>query len=241
MVRERRWLVHSLLRVPKPQHKGRTCASRLGQTTLSSRQSSTGCSPISSLWSFAAALVDGVNVAPSRFVSPPQRRTATWSGRLVHAGHSYSIPGRVTSPAYELSLEPYSAGSLAPELQFQEDGTTSTGREGVYGDAVTVSAGVGLPISLWARDRGERPNGRLYPVAVTWQRHQGPAAVDFGAVSRAGRERAGEGSEFRTIVTFREPGSYILRARVDNFRAPDSGFDYNCCWSNAYLPVTVVP
>ena len=170
-------------------------------------------------------------------------RDVVWT--LRHAGHSYSIPGRVTSPAYELSLEPYSSGSAAPELRFQEDGTTSTGREGVYADAVTVSVGVGLPISLWAQDRGERPNGRLYPVAVTWQRHQGPAAVEFGTVSRAGREQSGptprEGSEFRTIVTFREPGTYILRVRVDNFRAPDSGFDYNCCWSNAYVPVTVVP
>ena len=139
MVRERRWLVHSLLRVPKPQHTGRTCASRLGQTTLSSRQSSTGCSPIS----FPVVFRGGFSgrrergTFAIRIPAAAADRDVVWT--LSHAGHSYSIPGRVTSPAYELSLEPYSAGSLAPELQFQEDGTTSTGREGVYGDAVTVS------------------------------------------------------------------------------------------------------
>jgi len=28
---------------------------------------------------------------------------------------------------------------------------------------------------------------------------------------------------------------------VDNFSAPDSQFDNQCCWSNAYVPVTVKP
>ena len=42
-----------------------------------------------------------------------------------------------------------------------------------------------------------------------------------------------------TQATFTEPGEYIVRLRVDNFRAPDSKFDNQCCWSNAYVPVTV--
>ena len=43
------------------------------------------------------------------------------------------------------------------------------------------------------------------------------------------------------MATFREPGQYVLRVRVDNFRALDSNFDNQCCWSNGYVPVTVTP
>lgn len=163
-------------------------------------------------------------------------RDVVWT--LTHAGQSYSIPGRVTSPAYELSRAPYSAGSLPPEARFREGGPVSTGREGIYSDPETVSVGVALPVSLWVRDRGERENNRLYPVEVTWQRHQGPGPVDFGTVELV--EESDGWAKLEMMVTFSEPGEYVLRARIDNFRAPDSGFDYNCCWSNAYVPVAVI-
>ena len=45
----------------------------------------------------------------------------------------------------------------------------------------------------------------------------------------------------QTQATFWEPGEYVVRLRVDNFAAPDSRFDYQCCWSNAYVSVTVQP
>ena len=32
-----------------------------------------------------------------------------------------------------------------------------------------------------------------------------------------------------------------MRLRVDNFGAPDSRFDNQCCWTNAFVPVTVAP
>ncbi len=69
--------------------------------------------------------------------------------------------------------------------------------------------------------------------------HQGPAWVEFD------RERDNVDAEgwgvSNTVVTFRQPGDYVLRVRADNFDAADSGFDYQCCWSNAYIPVTVTP
>ncbi len=41
------------------------------------------------------------------------------------------------------------------------------------------------------------------------------------------------------VATFSEPGEYILRAQVDNFRAPDSSSGDQCCWTNGYVKVTV--
>ena len=56
-----------------------------------------------------------------------------------------------------------------------------------------------------------------------------------------GASDRGEWTVATTQVTFSEPGDYVVRLRVDNFMAPDSKFDNQCCWSNAYIPVTVIP
>lgn len=53
----------------------------------------------------------------------------------------------------------------------------------------------------------------LFPVGTSWILHQGPAAIHFELESM--------------------PGDYVVRLRVDNFMAPDSRFDNQCCWSNA--------
>ena len=162
-------------------------------------------------------------------------RDVVWT--LTHAGQTWSVPGRVTQPGYELSYSPAAAGSLVPAVRFG-DGPESTGREGVYAEGETVRVGEGLMISLWVQDRGERADGRV-PVNVTWQRHQGPGEVDFQpATQRIDQEGWGEAT---AMAVFREPGEYVLRARVDNFGVSDSRFDNQCCWSNAYLPVTVTP
>ncbi len=43
------------------------------------------------------------------------------------------------------------------------------------------------------------------------------------------------------IVTFSVPGEYIMRARADNFSAPDSADNDNCCFTNGYVRVSVTP
>ncbi len=45
----------------------------------------------------------------------------------------------------------------------------------------------------------------------------------------------------RVIVTFSEPGEYIMRARADNFGATDSADNDNCCFTNGYVRVNVTP
>jgi hypothetical protein len=89
-----------------------------------------------------------------------------------------------------------------------------------------------------------------FPLGTEWIMHQGVAAPTFSLAKITGKERAegaGESgvegnngwSEVVTEATFSEPGDYIIRLRVDNFEADDSQFDNQCCWSNAFVPVTV--
>ena len=40
-------------------------------------------------------------------------------------------------------------------------------------------------------------------------------------------------------ATFDMPGEYVIRIRIDNFSQRDSTPGNQCCWSNAYVRVTV--
>ncbi len=72
-----------------------------------------------------------------------------------------------------------------------------------------------------------------------------------GVAAAARRERAASGPQIiplsegqgtaSVIVTFSVPGEYIMRARVDNFSAPDSSDNDNCCFTNGYVRVSVTP
>jgi hypothetical protein len=146
-------------------------------------------------------------------------------------------------------------GSFSPAIRFSRNGSESIDREGITAPLVTTSVGTPITLSAFVQDRGER-NGYdvdslLFPVGTEWILHQGPAAPEFERQSITGRERdeAGEGAisssdewaEAKTLATFTEPGDYVIRLRVDNFMAPDSKMDNQCCWSNAFLPVKVMP
>ena len=106
------------------------------------------------------------------------------------------------------------------------------------------------------------------PLRVVWSQLQGPGRVEFtrhesnplpeaangagggrgagaGGFGRGGRGgpqtinlAEGEGTA-SVIATFSVPGEYIMRARVDNFSAPDSADNDNCCFTNGYVRVSV--
>ena len=73
----------------------------------------------------------------------------------------------------------------------------------------------------------------------------GAAAARSGGRGRASppqnirlTEGYGTGSAY---ATFSVPGEYLMRARVDNFNSADSSGGDQCCWTNAFIRVTVTP
>ncbi len=70
--------------------------------------------------------------------------------------------------------------------------------------------------------------------AAAFRRRRGPPGPQVIPLS----EGSGTG---RVIVTFSEPGEYLMLAQVDNFGAADSGSGDQCCWTNGYVRVTVTP
>ena len=118
---------------------------------------------------------------------------------VSHAGRSYSIPGRATSTAYELSRKPAALGSLRPAIRFDMDGPEAFDSEGVYAAPVTASVGKPVTLSAYAQDRGEREEfdveSLTVPVGTEWIMHQGPvgARVDFEPEKVTGRQRGRNG------------------------------------------------
>lgn len=179
-----------------------------------------------------------------------------WS--LEYAGHRYSVPGRATSTAYEMSHGERALGSLKPAIRFGMSGPDGNDVQGIYAPRITTSVGSPITLSAYVQDRGNRADyedvdSLLFPVGTEWVMHQGPvgARPSFDRAKISGRERAAQGEsgssgnngwvEVATQASFSEPGDYVIRLRVDNFTAPDSQFDNVCCWSNGYVPVTVTP
>lgn len=174
-------------------------------------------------------------------VTVPKGQEVVWT--LSHAGDTYSVPGRATSTAYELSYGAAAFGSLPPRIRFSVDGEESHSTEGIWAERVQAKVGVPVTLTALAQDRGVRERYEtekdIYPVTAAWLWHSGPGEIVFSNESEL-IDAEGWGTA-RTEATFTEPGEYVVRLRVDNFEAEDSGFDYVCCWSNAYVPVTVTP
>ena len=101
-----------------------------------------------------------------------------------------------------------------------------------------------MMLTVWASEVSERSpddvvNRDGVAVEVTWFKHRGPAAeVVFDPWQITIEDGPGEAT---TAATFSEPGDYILRVRVDNWAANDSSGGDQCCWTNGYVPVTVMP
>jgi len=184
-------------------------------------------------------------------VTVPSKETeVVWT--LTHAGHTYSVPGRATSPAYQMSRFAAAFGSFPPAIRFSPTSPESRGTEGPMAERLMASVGQPVTLTALVQDRGERyglAEQEFYPVRAEFILHQGPAEIDFDppTVTVGDQMPSSEGAgsvangwgRVATRATFSERGEYVVRIQVDNFGAPDSKFDNMCCWANAYVPVTV--
>ena len=80
------------------------------------------------------------------------------------------------------------------------------------------------------------PYSAFEMVTARWTKHQGPGEVVFQHMDDASSMPRGTG--LTTTATFSEPGNYVLRVQAYEGRA---GWRNHCCWTNAYVEVTVTP
>jgi len=181
-----------------------------------------------------------------------------WNLRID--GRTYRVPGHVTVRPYmidnltnsvESAMEEfeenrsYAGAYVAPVVRFaRPDGPAGRGKGGVRSGP--VEARVGTPLSVTVAislpDLAETGLGNeelqdedvLRQQSVKWTEFSGPqgAVVTFEPAAA----RVGVPTEHATTVQFSEPGSYVLLVQVLN-----GNFSSQCCWTNAYLEVRVLP
>jgi len=90
-----------------------------------------------------------------------------------------------------------------------------------------------LDLTAWARDRD------AHPVTVRFYRQRGAGDVVFAADEI---DVDGPDGAARTTATFSEPGEYVVYVRADHTERSvrEAGLE-QCCWSNGYVSVTVLP
>ncbi|PCH60098.1 MAG: hypothetical protein COC19_06315 [SAR86 cluster bacterium] len=177
------------------------------------------------------------------------------------------VPGRSTSGAYELDRKARPQGSVQPQGWFTAGGAIGTGPEGIIedlGQSVKVGSEVTLTIHTKdpsMRDASDSRFKEAMPSRLVWVKHQGPGDVEFtrheSTVVVEQEEQRGRRSYFtdkpevviiqggegiaKVNATFSEPGEYVVKTLIDNWRAPDSSGGDQCCWTNLYQRITVTP
>ena len=164
-------------------------------------------------------------------------RDVVWTLRID--GRTFSVPGRVTRPPYQLHGWIFPGDSTAsPLLSLERGGAQGRGPWGVTVGPVETRVGQPLPLMVWTtRDEPFRSDSR--PINLRWFKHQGTGEVMFSRPASVIDARAwmeGDAGLATTEAMFSEPGTYVLRALAYNTIRE---FEFQCCWTNGYVHVTV--
>jgi hypothetical protein len=168
----------------------------------------------------------------------------TWT--LTANGKTTVIPISL-HPMYEVQPMVDGTGNTPPFIGFAEEGPFVQGPGGQSKSLITLMPGP-LTVTLWLADDAKsilatRQLGP--PVTVAWSKFRGPGVVTFGSerppVEKASFQAPASTAFSGTTTTtarFSAPGEYVLRV-VANDWTGDGGRGFQCCWTNAWVRVTV--
>ena len=165
-------------------------------------------------------------------------RDVVWT--LRSAGQTLSVPGRLTSPSYELAGWDFPGRTtVSPLVRWAEGGPVGRGPRGITGAALEARVGEPVEVGAWV-DRDADANEDERAINIKWFKHQGAGEVVFAERISSVEQDAWASGDARvaTTATFSEPGEYLLRLLAFNVIRE---FEFQCCWTNGYLPVTVAP
>ena len=151
------------------------------------------------------------------------------------------MPGRLTNSHYMLNGW-YFPGRVSgsPLVKLDPAGPQVKGPAGITRAGVRATVGDPLPLSVWTT-RDEAVPGDRRPINLKWVKHQGPGDVtfrqtDLRVATETWAQAGADGARAITEATFSEPGDYVLRVLAYN-RVGE--FEFQCCWTNGYVEVTV--
>lgn len=162
----------------------------------------------------------------------------TWTIKV--RGETFTIPANTTADWKIDALEGEADGNAPPALALSDGGPWAAGPGGQHA-AATAKVDMPTAIRVWAKDDGAASvslggGQEGQPVELTWFKHSGPGEVAFDPPEG---EVDHEGGMMETNATFSEPGTYILRVRANDASGVTGAGHAQCCWTNAFVRVTV--
>lgn len=175
----------------------------------------------------------------------------TWT--LTVNGQTTQIPLRLNRDYVVNPFADVAVGNSPPVVKLAETGPSVQGPVAVLGKAPTLAATVGTPLTLtaWVDDDGKFASATMAPVTeerspveLHWLKYRGPGTVTFAPakpkleVVKGGKTDEPFGAKGTTTATFSAPGDYALYLLATDFSG-EGGNGEVCCWTNAYVRVTV--
>lgn len=170
----------------------------------------------------------------------------TWT--IVANGKTTVIPASL-KPEWEVSpFMEAAVGNTPPVLSFEEHGRSVQGPRGLIVER-TAKIGEPLALTVWVSDdakftssSGAKPKNMGAPVTLRWIPYRGPGRVAFSAerpvVLKLERPDAPFSGTATTMVTFSEPGEYMLHVTANDYSG-EGGSGFQCCWTTGQVKVLV--
>jgi hypothetical protein len=164
-----------------------------------------------------------------------------WTIRI--RGETFAVPGSLNRD-WEIDALAGEAdsGNTPPLIRFVARELAGAGPLGSTGAPLTAAVGRPLEVSVWAEDDGKSagavsdPGETGKPITLTWFKHQGPGDVSF---SESSHEVPYQGGEAKTLATFGQPGTYVLRVRANDASGVEGAGYAQCCWTNGFVEISV--
>lgn len=193
----------------------------------------------------------GVFIVPvPKSFSPEQK--LTWT--ITVNGQTTQIPLRLHR---DYNVNPFgdvAVGNEPPTLRVLDEKSAAVkGPVATLAKAPALTATVGTPLALsaWVEDDGKFASATMAPVTdgrspveFHWSKYRGPGAVTFEPaklkleVLKGGKQDQPFAGKATTAATFAAPGDYTLHLLATDYSG-EGGNGEVCCWTNAYVKVTV--
>jgi hypothetical protein len=169
----------------------------------------------------------------TEYIGPPKEKTvatlnATVGQPLDLTAWAADQPPTIT---FESGAEPPAAPAARPATGARPNDPLPAFIGGRVVPVTPAAPGGGAAAEARAR-RGD--------IQVIWKKYRGPGDVKIGEETIA-LENGGDAKKFveaKTTATFSAPGTYWLRAQVNDSSGNGGGGD-QCCWTSAHLVVNV--
>ena len=175
----------------------------------------------------------------------------TWT--LTVNGQTTQIPLRLHRDYNVNPFRDIAVGNKPPIVRLAEKGPTIQGPVAMLGGAPAMTTAVATPLALtaWVDDDGKYSSGSNVPirdgrspVELVWSKYRGPGNITFDAakpkleVARGGNVDQDFSAKATTSASFSAPGDYVLHLLATDYSG-EGGNGEVCCWTNAYVKVTV--